>query len=105
MGGRTCLPPMQTDWRPIAEAQSIRMGTHAELRMESGRIYRAVWRQQGRAVAWIMDPGQARKRPCALYTPTHFRVLAVGASFDNGTPEGRRREAMRGRGDGRAQQN
>lgn len=67
-----------SDWRPIKEAHLTPLFTVAELRMASGRVYRATWKQHGRAVAWWPDHGQARLSPIALYEPIQFRVLATG---------------------------
>lgn len=69
-------------WQPIADAQFIRDFTVADLKMPSGRIYRATWKYIGRACAWQLAPGQARKRPIGLYDPVAFRVLAEGIGGD-----------------------
>lgn len=70
---------MQPDFRPIAEAQAVTFGTVADLRMPSGRIYRAVWGFRGRCCAWWPLPGQARRKPIGLYGPTAFAVIATGS--------------------------
>lgn len=65
------------DWQPIAAAQFVRLGTWAYLKMESGRVYRAVWEQRGRVGAWWPEDSRRRK-PIALYEPVLFRVAAAG---------------------------
>jgi hypothetical protein len=83
------------DWIPMMEAPPVRKGTLAELKMESGRVYRATWRYHGRICAWWPEPGQQRKSPIGLFDPAAIRVLAVGHSFDDGTAEGMAREKAR----------
>jgi hypothetical protein len=65
------------DWVPISEAQTTTLGTVADLKMPSGRVYRAVWRYIGNCCAWWPESNQ-RQRPIGLYDPAEFRVVAVG---------------------------
>ncbi|MBS4019550.1 MAG: hypothetical protein KGZ68_15085 [Dechloromonas sp.] len=65
-------------FRPIATAQFVRKGTVADLWFAGGKIYRAVWRSNGRCVAWFMEPGQRRKKPAGLYDPEAWRPVALG---------------------------
>lgn len=67
-----------TDWQTIDDAQTVRHGTVADLKMGSGRIYRAVWEYHGRCCAWWPVHGQARKTPIGLYEPEAFRPVAIG---------------------------
>ena len=48
-------------WQPISEARDIRYGTVADLKMSSGRVYRAVYGFRGQGCAWWPLPGQARR--------------------------------------------
>jgi hypothetical protein len=69
---------MSDDWLSIDEAQKVRYGTVADLRMPNGRIYRAVWEYHGRCCAWWPVSGQVRKSPIGLYSPEAFRPIAIG---------------------------
>jgi hypothetical protein len=66
------------NWRPIAEAQFIPDHTVADLKMKSGRVYRATWEFRGRCCAWWLAPGQNRFEPIGLYEPVGFIVVAEG---------------------------
>lgn len=68
-------------WRPIAEAQFVRDWTVADLRMPSGRVYRATWKKVGRCTAWWPESA-VRKAPIGLYDPVAFRVVAAGTGTD-----------------------
>lgn len=68
-------------WRPINDAWHITLGTVADLRMESGRIYRATWCYRGRVCAWWPD-SSVRKKPIGLYALEAFKVIAVGVVPD-----------------------
>lgn len=67
-----------SDWLPIDEAQKVRHGTVADLRMPNGRVYRAVWEYRGRCCAWWPTEGQVVKKPIGLYSPAEFRPVAIG---------------------------
>ena len=66
------------EWQPISEAQDLRYGTIADLRMENGRVYRCKWDFKGRCCAWWPLERQARKRGLALFEPEEFRIVAEG---------------------------
>lgn len=55
----------------------LRLNTVADLKMESGRVYRAVWCQCGRVTAW-WPQSKARKRFIGAADPVAFRVVAAG---------------------------
>lgn len=65
-------------WLPISDAQSVRYGTIADLRMENGRVYRCEWDFRGNACAWWPLDGQARRAPIGLYSAKEFRIVADG---------------------------
>lgn len=69
-------------WEPIATAQHVRYNTRAELRMASGRVYRATWQFRGNGCAWWLEPGQARRSPIGLYDPVEWRMIAPGLVDD-----------------------
>ena len=75
-------PRVHGGWQPISTAEHVRFDTRAELRMQNGRVYRAVWQFRGRGCAWWMEPGQARKAPAGLYDPIEWRVIATGLTED-----------------------
>jgi hypothetical protein len=61
-------------FRHIYDARFVEEGTIADLKMESGRVYRAVWMEHGRITAWWpMD--DRRKKPIGLYEPESFKVV------------------------------
>lgn len=66
-----------SEWRGIAEAHAVTLGTVADLLMHNGRVYRATWASNGRCVAWWPDDSR-RKSLIPLYAPKAFRVVAVG---------------------------
>jgi hypothetical protein len=66
------------DWRPIAEARDVRYGTIADLKMRSGRTYRAVYGFRGHCCAWWPMQGQSRRKPIGTYEPVLFAVQAIG---------------------------
>jgi len=65
-------------WQPISEVRDIRYGTVADLKMPSGRVYRAVYGFRGQGCAWWPLPGQARLSPIGKLAPVAFAVQAVG---------------------------
>lgn len=66
-------------WCHISEAQNLRYGTVADLKMPSGRIYRATWDYRGSGFcAWWPDD-RRRKAPIGLYNPVLFRIVATGS--------------------------
>lgn len=70
------LPVTDTSVRQVTE------GTIADLRMESGRVYRARW---GTVPGWLSDTPATctawwpiagrRKRPVGLFDPVAFRIV------------------------------
>jgi len=72
-----------TDWQDIGQAQFVREHTVADLKMKSGRVYRAHWKEFGVETAWWPESGQARKKPIGLYDPVAFRVVAAGMGTSN----------------------
>lgn len=68
-------------WRDIAEAHMMPLGTVADLLMHNGRVYRATWEYRGNVCAWWPDDAR-RKRLIGLYTPKAFRIAAVGITPD-----------------------
>jgi hypothetical protein len=58
----------------IATARFVPDGTVADLLMESGRVYRAVWTERGNATAWWPLTGP-RKSWIGLYDPIGWRRL------------------------------
>lgn len=73
-------------FRPMDDtnARLVIEGLIADIRMPSGRVYRARWGtipgwlgdQPARATAWWPLSGQ-RKRPIGLYDPVAFRPVSV----------------------------
>jgi hypothetical protein len=68
----------QPDWQHIREARFTGLGTVADLKMPSGRVYRATWEYRGRCCAWWPAPGQIRRNPIGLYEPEAFSIIASG---------------------------
>ena len=67
-----------TGWQTAEQfLPRLRLNTVADLRMESGRVYRAVWCQRGRVTAW-WPQSKARKRCIGAADPVAFRPLAIG---------------------------
>lgn len=73
-----------SEFRPIAEARHLPLGTIADIKMASGRIYSATWEFHGNCCAWWPHIGQHRKAPVGKYTPVSFRV--TGQETDTYTP-------------------
>jgi hypothetical protein len=66
-------------FEPIASAEYVEEGVVADLKMPSGRVYRAAWARRGIMAAWWPLIG-ARRRPIGLYDPVGWRrVDAVTA--------------------------
>jgi hypothetical protein len=65
-------------FRPLTDAALDRVvdGTIADLRMETGRVYRAMWTQHGRCTAWWPLSGP-RRRPIGLMDPVSFRLVSI----------------------------
>lgn len=59
---------------PIHSARFVEDGTVADLKMTSGRVYRAIWMENGRITAWWPMDGR-RKRPIGLYDPHAWRPV------------------------------
>jgi hypothetical protein len=55
----------------------LRLNTVADLKMESGRVYRAVWCRRGRVTAW-WPKSSARKSLIGAADPIEFRMVAAG---------------------------
>ncbi|WP_420961087.1 hypothetical protein [Brucella sp. IR073] len=66
-----------SEWRPISEALCVRYGTVADVKMPSGRVYRAVWGFRGMMCAWWPRSNQ-RKSAIGQFAPVEFRVVADG---------------------------
>lgn len=64
-------------WQPY-HWPDIRDGTIADIRMESGREYRARLGYRGRVGAWWPLVGQRRKRPIGTCEPVAIRIIAHG---------------------------
>lgn len=64
-------------FRPLTEAvlASVVEGTVADLRMESGRVYRAIWTAHGRCTAWWPMVGP-RRRAIGLMEPVAIRPVS-----------------------------
>lgn len=65
-------------FRPIREVGRPRYGTVADLRMASGRTYRAVWGFRRNICAWWPLPDQAKRSPIPFYGPVALKVVADG---------------------------
>jgi hypothetical protein len=67
-------------FRPVNDASLKRVvdGMTADLRMESGRVYRAIWIARGRCTAWWPLSGP-RKRPIGLMDPVAFRPVHLAS--------------------------
>lgn len=79
----TVIPFPFGGFSPIARAQGVRLGMQADLRMESGRVYRAVWMQHGNVTAW-WPLSHNRKKPIGLYEPISFRMVVSNGDSDSG---------------------
>lgn len=66
------------EWRPIEDVIDLPHGTVADLRMRSGRIYRAVFGFRGSICAWWPTPGQARKSLICTLQPAEVAVVRLG---------------------------
>lgn len=66
-----------SEWQTTREAMPLRYGTVADLRMDTGRVYRAVWGFRGNCCAW-WPQAACRKRPIGSSSPVEVRILAVG---------------------------
>jgi hypothetical protein len=68
---------MQRDFRPVAEARPINHGTVADLKMASGRVYRAIFGFRANVCAW-WPMGGYRKRPIGTHEPLGLSVVSKG---------------------------
>lgn len=80
---------MQREFLPIAEARPIPHGTVADLKMRSGRVYRAILGFRANVNAWWPISGP-RKKPIGTHEPLSLAVITIGD-----VPQGDWQEAVR----------
>jgi hypothetical protein len=69
----------EANWRAIDHSRRLPIGTLADVVID-GESYRATLTDEGRRLAWKIEPGQEIVGLTALYEPVAFRVISLGVS-------------------------